>query len=103
MYASIRRYTTGWGVEVTRKVQAGFVPVISKVPGFVHYYAIDAGEDSWLSVSIFETKAGAEQSNEVAADWLQKTCDALTHLGDTKLLIGTPDTIVGEVVVDATS
>jgi hypothetical protein len=44
MYATVRRYE---GVtspsEAARRVRESFVPIISKIPGFVAYYWVDAG------------------------------------------------------------
>jgi hypothetical protein len=44
MYATIRRYE---GVtnptEAGRLVRETFLPVVSKIPGFVAYYWVDAG------------------------------------------------------------
>jgi hypothetical protein len=45
MYASIRRYKMDPGSvdELMRRVNEGFVPIISKGPGFLAYYAVNAG------------------------------------------------------------
>ncbi len=40
--------------EIGRRVAAGFVPIISPAPGFVAYYAMHAGNDVVLSISIFQ-------------------------------------------------
>ena len=90
MYASVRRYKTKSSAEFTRRVQEEFVPLISKVRGFVAYYGIEAGADVWASVSVFDTQAGAEESNRVAAEWVKKTAASL---------VGQPDVTAGNVVV----
>jgi hypothetical protein len=72
MYASIRRYKTESAAEITRLVSEDFVPRIKKLPGFVAYYGIDTGEGVWASVSVFETKAGAEESNGLAAAFVKE-------------------------------
>lgn len=80
MHASIRRYKTNSSAELTRRVKEGFVPLISKSPGFVAYYAIDTGQGEWASISIFTTQAEAEQSNWLAGDWAGKNAvDALSE------------------------
>jgi hypothetical protein len=89
MYISIRRYKTESSAEVTRPVQEEFVPLISKAPGFVAYYAIEAGDDVWASVSIFDTQAQAEDSNRVAAEWVKKAVASL---------VGPPEVTAGKVV-----
>jgi hypothetical protein len=71
MYITIRRYE---GVsdpsEVVRHVNEGFLPIISEVQGFVAYYFIDAGEGVLVSTSIFEHKAGAEESTWRAGEYI---------------------------------
>lgn len=75
MYMSIRRYE---GVppesirEITRIVEQGFLAIISQAPGFVAFYTMDAGDGVIASVSIFESQAGAEESNRLAADYIRE-------------------------------
>ena len=63
MFAAIRRYHTGPDSidEVARKVNEGFVPLISDMPGFVAYIALDAGQGEYGTVSLFEDRASAEE------------------------------------------
>jgi hypothetical protein len=93
MYASIRRGKANPGAtaEIARRVTEEFIPVISQVPGFVAYYAVDLGEDNLATVSIFTDKAGAEESGRRAADWVKQ------NLGP--LMAGPLEIMVGEVVV----
>jgi hypothetical protein len=42
--------------ELMRRVEEGFVPIISNAPGFIAYYALDAGEGVVASISIFVPK-----------------------------------------------
>lgn len=90
MYASIRRYKTQSGEQVTRLVKEGFVPLIKKAPGFVAYYAIDTGQGEWISISLFDSQAEAEQSNWLAGDWTGKS-----GVGG---LTGKPEITAGSVV-----
>jgi len=59
MYATVRRYE---GVtdpnEAGRRVNEGFVPLISQVPGFVAYYWVDAGGGVMISTSVFSRSIG---------------------------------------------
>ena len=71
MYITIRRYKTDSPKEITPIVNEGFLPLISKVAGFVAYYGVETGEDGWASISVFETPAGAEESNHVAAKFVK--------------------------------
>ena len=78
MYATVRMYE---GVtdssELGRRVNEGFVPIISEMPGFVDYYFVDAGGGVMISLSVFEDQAGAEESNSRAVDWVQQNVDSL--------------------------
>src|ERR1700758_1445693 len=69
MHVTVRRYE---GVtdptEAGRRVNEGFLAIISKVPGFVAYYWADAGGGVMISTSIFENQSGAEESTKRAED-----------------------------------
>ncbi|MGW5368958.1 hypothetical protein ACWER6_26305 [Streptomyces sp. NPDC004009] len=91
MYAVVRRYE---GVtdpaEAGRLVDEGFVPILRQVPGFVAYYWVDAGNGVMLSTSVYEDRAGAEESVERAADFVRD------HLAS--LLPNPPQVASGQVV-----
>lgn len=73
MHASVRRYEkVSNPLEMGRRVNETFVPLISAVPGFVGYYFTDAGDGTMFSTSLFQDKAGVEESNKVAAEWITK-------------------------------
>jgi len=90
MYAMIRRYQFDpkESKEINRQVQEGFVPLIRTAPGFVAYYWLDTGEGAGTSLSVFEDKAGAEESLRLSAGYVQK------HLA---ALLGKPSITQGEV------
>ena len=70
MYATIRQYDiAGETEELNRLVQEEFVPLMQSLPGFISYQWIDVGDvgGRMLSVSIFDTKEHAEESNRTAA------------------------------------
>jgi hypothetical protein len=94
MYAVVRRYE---GVtdpaEAGRRVDGGFVPLLRQVPGFVAYYWIDAGNGTMVSLSVFEDRAGADESVRRAADFVR---DNLASL-----LPGPPQVSAGQVVAAA--
>jgi hypothetical protein len=55
---------------VAKRVQAGFVPLISEHRGFVAYYYVDDSEEGVVfSTSVFEDDE--EDSNRLAADWVK--------------------------------
>ena len=74
MYAAIRRYNTtpGSNPEIARLATEGYLPIISKVPGFVAYYGLEAANDEYVAVAIFEDRAGAEESTKAAADFIRE-------------------------------
>ena len=91
MFAAIRRYHTHPNSldEVVHQVNESFVPLISDMPGFVVYIAINAGQGEYGTVSVFEDQDSAEESNRVAEEWVQQ------NLGE---LLPSPDFAAGEVV-----
>ncbi len=91
MFASIRRYpvTSGAVDELLKRVNEGFVSIISQAPGFVAYYAPDAGNDVVASVSVFQDQAGADESNRMAADWVRQEIASL--------MAGPPEITAGAV------
>ena len=91
MYASVRKYEVSDNAEFRKRVQDEFVPIISQAPGFVAYYLIEADAGVTASVSIFQDKAGAEESNRLAADWVKQRV--------TELVKGAPQITAGEMTV----
>jgi hypothetical protein len=90
MHASIRRYKTDSALEVARRVNEQFVTRISNVTGFLAYYVIDTGEGILASISVFETKEGAKESDRVAAAWVAESLSGM---------LGVAEITAGEVVV----
>jgi hypothetical protein len=92
MFAAIRRYHTDPDSvsEVARRVNEGFLPLISEMSGFVAYLALDAGQGEYGTVSVFEDQASAEESNRVAEEWVAENLR--------ELLPSPPDYAAGEVV-----
>ncbi|MDI1461226.1 hypothetical protein QEZ54_09630 [Catellatospora sp. KI3] len=76
--------------EAGRRVQEGFVPIIRAVPGLLAYYWVDAGDGVMVSTSVFESQAGAQESNARAAAWVKENL--------APLLPNPPQIAAGEVV-----
>jgi len=74
-------------------VKEGFVPLVSKIPGFVAYYWVNAGGGVMISTSVFEDRAHEEESNRRAAEWGRANLAAL--------LPNPPSITAGEVVAHA--
>jgi hypothetical protein len=95
MYASVRRYKVHAKSVETLSIRVGdqFVPIISTIPGFVSYMAIDAGDGVVASISVFESQEAAERSDKAAADWVKD------NLAD--IVEGPPEITAGEILVAA--
>ena len=93
-YLTVRRYD---GVpnskEAARRVQEGFIQLISKIPGFISYYWVDEADGVMVSVSVFETREAEEESNRLAADFVKQ------HIAP--LLPNPPQITAGQVVARA--
>jgi hypothetical protein len=85
MFASVRVYKVDPSktTELNRKLNESFVPLLQKIPGFVAYYGVDAGDGNWSSVSLFDTKAAADESNRAAAAYVTEHIKALVQSGPT--------------------
>jgi hypothetical protein len=91
MYGTIRRYRVSNPKAFSDKVNAEFINIVRKVPGFVSYVAIDEGNGSWASVGLFTTEEGVKQSDRLAAEWVAKSCAGL--------VAGAPEITEGPVTV----
>jgi hypothetical protein len=74
MYAAIHQYyiVPGTTDELMWRLQDGLVPMLSKEPGFIAYYALQVRDDMLISVSIFDSLARAEQPPIEVIDWEQQ-------------------------------
>ena len=74
MFVSVRRYTMGAGSidSLMHRVDQEFVPAISQEAGFVGYFAVDTGDGTVETISLFHDKTSAEGSNELAADYVRE-------------------------------
>jgi hypothetical protein len=92
MYLVIRHYQMDpvSAGEVIRQIDEGFTPVIKDAPGFLAYYALDAGGGGLATIGVFEDRTGAEESIKMAADFIRER-------NLTSLLPNPPEIIAGEV------
>jgi heme-degrading monooxygenase HmoA len=95
MYAAIRKYSIkpGFIEEGMRRIQGDFVFLIRQEPGFLDYYAMRVGPNEVLTVSVFDTQAGAEGSTPIAFEWVQKNLERFVQ--------GVPEATVGQVFAGA--
>ena len=91
MYAVIRHYhfKPEDGEKIDKLVKEGFVPLIKKANGFVRYYWLDTGNGEGASLSVFRDKAGADESIQLAADFVK------THMAE--ITVQKPEVIEGPV------
>ncbi len=73
MHATIRQFKmTGDAQEISRIIADGFTPLLETIPGFISYHWIETGMGRAISVSVFETKFGEEESNRIATDFARR-------------------------------
>ena len=77
MYASFRRYRMGAGSmdDAMHIGDVEFADRLAEQPGFVDYQAIATGDDTILSVTIFDDEDQCLASNDMAAEFVRE------HLG----------------------
>ncbi len=78
MHATVRVYemSEDWDDALVDHLDNAFVPALEELPEFVAYYSLEAGPRVFASVTIFQDRAGAEASNRLAAEYVQR------HLAD---------------------
>jgi hypothetical protein len=101
MFAAIRRFSfrPDGTEELMRTVESDFAPSLTQIPGFVAYHLVDIGENSAISVSIFQSKDAAEQSSHLA----DELAGRLSHLGLTHFDVFTGEVGVQRLAPQATS
>ena len=74
MYAAIRRGKANPGSlnELARRIQDGLVPTLRNLPGFVAYDFVNLGNDEGMSISVFDTRDAAAESNRRAINWAKQ-------------------------------
>jgi quinol monooxygenase YgiN len=84
MYAVIRKYhfDPKNSEEITRLVKEVFVHMLRKTPGFASYYWMESSPGEGASLSVFQDRAGADESIRIAANFVEQ------HLAS---LLGTPE------------
>ena len=96
MHIAVRRYQSSpdRAEELARRVQDGFIPIVSGVDGFDGYYLLADG-GTVVTVGLFDDAEGAHASTAAAADWVR---DNIMDLID-----GPPDVVEGTVMASAGS
>jgi hypothetical protein len=94
MFASIRRYRLESGSidDLLRLVDTDFADSVQELDGFVEYQVLECGNGEIVTITTFSTRAHAEESMQLSADWIRDTLAAQYDL--TRL-----EAFVGEVVI----
>jgi heme-degrading monooxygenase HmoA len=74
MYGVVRLYKMKSAGDIDKVVDAtrsGFLPIVSKAPGYVAYTMAIAADGELVTVGFFTDRAGAEESTRLAADWVR--------------------------------
>ena|SRR5437879_2990047 len=97
MYVAIRRGKANPGSinEVSRRLRDGLVPTLRNLPGFVEYYFVNLGNDEGTSISVFETRDAAVESNRLSVNWAKQ------NFAD--IMPGPPQPSEGEILLHARS
>ena len=92
MYATIRRYSNAKALSDAMSAKKDDVKkIISEVPGFVSYYATREG-DTVTTVSIYNDKAGCDESTNRARKWVAENVKSAA--------VGAPQISGGDVFIN---
>ena len=70
MHFSIRHYTLNvksLDDDLIGRIRDEFTPILKEIPGFHVYRIIDSGDYALATMTAFETKEGADASDEAAS------------------------------------
>jgi hypothetical protein len=95
MYAVIRQYQFDQSAseELDRNLREHFVPLLKEVSGFATYYWLNSGAGFGASLSVFDSREGAEASVRAAANFVQQELSGIT--------MSKPEILEGEVQAHA--
>ncbi len=93
MYAAIRQAKAkpGHAEELARVIKEGAIPIVSSVAGFRAYSVIYAPDDTVTAISLFDSHAGAAESNRLGMAWIEQTL--------TPMMAGPATAVAGPVIV----
>ena len=84
--------------EIADTARIGMLPKFQQQPGFVRYGLADLGDETCLSISVWETRDQAEAAAPVAATWVgEHLADRIelrtNSVGDLAFFRGVPATV----------
>jgi quinol monooxygenase YgiN len=74
MYSVVRLYKMKSTKDIDKVVDAtrnGFLPIVTKAPGFIAYTMALAADGELVTIGFFEDRAGADESTRLAAGWVR--------------------------------
>ena len=92
------KITKGTFPEIIGTAKEGMLKTFKGQPGFIRYGIADTGENTCLSISLWETKAQAEAASLVASTWVREHLANRIELrsnqvGDLAFFEGVPATV----------
>jgi len=75
--------------KIVASAKTGFLPIVTKLPGFASYSMLDAGKGTLVTVSGFTASSGSAESTKAAAQYIKENLAAL--------LPKAPEVTTGEV------
>ena len=84
--------------EVAESAKTGMLPKFQSQPGFVRYGLADLGDQTCMSISVWESRQQAEAAAPVAATWVgEHLADSIelrsNSVGDLAFFKGVPATV----------
>jgi heme-degrading monooxygenase HmoA len=76
---AILKFRAGAADEALAKGQTGLLPIFHSQPGFVAYGAVKTGDDSGVTISVWETRELAQAAAETSAGWVQNNIASLVE------------------------
>jgi quinol monooxygenase YgiN len=94
MFASVRRYRLESGSidDLLHLVDTDFAESVQEMDGFMEYQVLECGNGEIVTITTFADRARAEESMQLAADWVR---DTLARRFDLTRL----EAFVGEVAI----
>ena len=80
--------------EIIQRAEAGMLPTFRSQPGFVAYGLVITGEDSAISITIWQSEEQANAAVKVAASWIRDNLAEMVesvqnHIGNLALFSST--------------
>ena len=88
MYTVIRQYTGNDLRSVIAQNEGSLREMMSAIPGFRGYYMVQSGNGELATITVCEDKAGTEESNRRAAEWVKQHVPSSANLSKPKIMEG---------------